>query len=236
MAARRIIIRGITFLMMLLSPTGSPWAATDSTEKVEDATKVLEEIMESPDKGIPASLLADAHGVAVIPGVVKVGFVVGGRRGGGIMVIRDDNGAWSRPCFIKITGGSVGWQIGAQSTDVILVFGTKRSVDGIVDGKFTLGADASVAAGPVGRHAEAGTDTKLEAEILSYSRNRGFFAGVSLEGAKLQVDHDANSDFYGKADVTAQQVLGDRDLETPEVARKFIKILAGLTNAKKEKE
>jgi lipid-binding SYLF domain-containing protein len=195
---------------------------SDESKRLDEATSVLEEIAKIPESGVPPSLLSDAYGVAVVPGVIKVGFVVGGRRGKGVVVVRGEDGAWSRPIFVSLTGGSVGWQIGAQSTDVVLVFKSKRSIEGVLDGKFTLGADASVAAGPVGRRAEASTDPKLKAEIYSYSRTRGLFAGVSFEGAKLGVDEDANADFYNTETLTPQGIIESKDLKTPDEAARFV--------------
>ncbi|MFQ5511831.1 MAG: lipid-binding SYLF domain-containing protein [Candidatus Krumholzibacteriia bacterium] len=200
-------------------------AGEDESKRVAAATAVLDELMGIPEKGVPGWLLKEAHGIAVIPGVIKAGFVVGGRRGHGVLVVRDGKSGWSRPVFVTLTGGSIGWQIGAQSTDVILVLKSKRSVDGILKGKFTLGGNASVAAGPVGRHAEAGTDVQLKAEIYSYSRSRGLFAGLSLEGAKLGIKKDANASFYGSDRLTAGDILENRKLETPAPARAFVETL-----------
>ncbi len=178
-------------------------AQTREAAIIESATAVLGEVMTIPARGIPESLLADAYGVAIVPDVIKIGFVGGVQRGRGVVLIRQENNAWSLPKFITLTGGSIGWQAGAQATDVILVFRTKKSVDGLLNGKFTLGADAAVAAGPVGRRAEASTDAKLKAEILSYSRSRGLFAGVSLGGSVLNVD-PANNAAYYRTSVTGE--------------------------------
>jgi lipid-binding SYLF domain-containing protein len=142
-------------------------AASKEVAKVNDAIDVLKEIMAIPEKGIPPALLNNVQGIAIIPGVIKAGFIVGGRYGSGIMVVRDKEGEWSNPSFVTITGGSIGWQIGAQSTDIILVFRSRRSIDNMMKDKFTLGGDASIAAGPVGRQVEAGTDVQLKAEIVS---------------------------------------------------------------------
>lgn len=150
------------------------------------ATALVREITAIPEKGMPSVLLRNAHGIAIIPGVIKVGLVVGGRYGKGVLLVRNPAGGWKPPREITLTGGSLGWQIGVQSTDVILVFKTAKSVDGFASGKVTLGADASVAAGPVGRHAEAATDVQLKSEVYAYSRNRGLFVGISLEGSGLQ--------------------------------------------------
>jgi lipid-binding SYLF domain-containing protein len=164
---------------------------------VDTATAVLDGIMAVPVTGIPQSLLAGAEGVAIVPNVIKLGFVVGVRQGRGVVLVRDETGAWGPPSFITLTGGSVGWQAGIQSTDVVLVFKSRKSVAGLMRGNFTLGADASVAAGPVGRNAAAATDLGLGAEIYSYSRSRGLFAGVALDGSAIQIDYLANRRYYG---------------------------------------
>ena len=179
-----------------------PAIAAAKTEKriVEDAKDVLEEFLNLRVKSIPASLLAEAHGVAIIPDVIKVGLVVGGQRGKGVVVVREKNGNWRAPTFITLTGGSIGWQAGAQSSDIVLVFKTQKSVDGLLQGKFTIGTDAAAAAGPVGRRVEAATDSQLRAEIYSYSRSRGLFAGVSIDGSSLQIDDEANAIYYGNGD------------------------------------
>jgi lipid-binding SYLF domain-containing protein len=166
------------------------------SERAEEAALVLDEVMATPESGIPEWLLEEAHCLAVIPHVVKVGFVFGGRHGRGLVSCRVDGG-WSRPSFLSITGGSFGLQIGAQATDFILVFANRRAAERLTENKFTLGGDASVAAGPVGRTASAGTDVKLQTEIYSYSRSRGLFAGLSLEGSSLATDDNANSTVYG---------------------------------------
>lgn len=172
-------------------------AGEQENERARNAVKVLDEVMRMPEQAIPNNLLDNAHAVAVIPGVVKAGLVVGGRHGKGLISVRSADGTWSHPSHISLTGGSIGFQAGVQSTDVVLVFRTPRGVDSIVHGKFTLGADAAVAAGPVGRTAQASTDGQLKAEIYSYSRSRGLFAGVALDGAVLSIDHDANEAVYG---------------------------------------
>ena len=169
---------------------------TKEEETVEAATRVLREIMAVPLKGIPASLLADADGVAVVPGMIKGGLILGVEHGKGVVIVRDKNGAWQSPNFITITGGGIGWQAGLQSTDVVLVFRSRSSVEGLMRGKFTVSADASVAAGPVGRQVSAGTDAQLKSEIYSYSRSRGLFAGIALDGAAIQIDSRANTAFY----------------------------------------
>lgn len=201
------LIRAVTAAVLALAVSVSTALADEASKKVRQAADVAKEIVELPEQGIPSVLLKNAYGIAVIPGVIKVGFVVGGRYGTGVLMVRSDGGGWSNPVFVSLTGGSVGWQIGAESTDVVLVFKSRRSIDGIMKGKFTLGADAAVAAGPVGRSAEAATDVKLKSEIYSYSRSRGLFAGLSLEGAALQINDDADEAFYGKKEVTPQEII-----------------------------
>ena len=183
--------------------------------KLIEASGVLEELHGQRDAHIPEKLLARAYGVAVIPNVVKVALGVGGRRGTGALVVRDASGKFSDPIMVSITGGNFGWQIGVQSTDIVLVFTTRKSVDGIADGKLTLGGDASVAAGPVGRAASAATDQNFSAEVYSYSRNRGLFAGVSIDGSVIAIDSKANTKLYGKKapanDIIAGQITTEAD-------------------------
>jgi lipid-binding SYLF domain-containing protein len=193
--------------LLLVGLLPSLAAANDPAATVRSANTVLKEFLDLRVKGIPASLLAEAHGVAIVPGVIKVGFVVGGQRGRGVVVIREKDGSWRAPVFLTLTGGSIGWQAGAQSTDVVLVFRTARSVEGMLTGKFTIGADASAAAGPVGRRVGAATDAQLKAEILSYSRTRGLFAGVSLAGSVLEIDERANAAFYGQGGVVPEDAV-----------------------------
>ncbi len=204
----------------------SPMAAASGEDKLaKDATDVIEALTRIPETGIPTRLLDDAYAIAVIPGVIKVGFLLAGRYGKGLLVVRTPEREWSNPSFITLTGGSFGLQVGAQSTDVILVFKNKRSIDNIVNGKITLGADAAIAAGPVGRRGEAATDGQLKAEIYSYSRSRGLFAGISLEGAALQIDESANEDYYGQPDISSAAIFGDLSLRRPASAKTFIQTL-----------
>ncbi len=181
--------------------------ANDPTTTIAESGQVLAELVAIPGRQIPASLLANAQGLAIIPRVIKIGFVAGARRGHGVVMIRDADGNWGLPRFVTLTGGSVGWQAGVQGTDVVLVFTTRRSVDGLLKGKFTIGVDAAAAAGPVGRNASAATDTSLQAEILSYSRSRGLFLGASIDGTAIEFDQAANMAFYGSADPEAPQVV-----------------------------
>jgi len=206
---------------------------TSELEKVNHAIDVIEEMVEIPEEGIPEALLSKAYGIAIIPKVIKAAWVVGGRFGKGVLLVRNERGQWGNPCFIRIAGGSVGWQIGVQSVDIILVFKRKKSIQSITEGKITLGADAGVAAGPVGRRAEMSTDIELEAEIYSYSKSRGLFAGVSLEGSAIQIDEDANAHSYARDYLSAHDILsGNKELEVPAVAQKLIEILTEYTSTK----
>ncbi|MGH8453220.1 MAG: lipid-binding SYLF domain-containing protein [Nevskiales bacterium] len=210
-------------LGMVLAPLAA--LASSEDELAEDAATIVEELAGIPESGIPVRLLEDAYAIAVIPDVIKVGFLLGGRHGKGLLVVRTPEREWSNPVFITLTGGSFGLQIGAQSTDVILVFKNPRSIDNIVNGKVTLGADAAIAAGPVGRRGEAATDSQLQAQIYSYSRSKGLFAGVSLEGAALQIDGDANADFYGQPGISSTTILRELNLRRPATAKNFIQTL-----------
>ena len=184
-------------------------AGTQEIARAENALRVLKEIMQAPDKRVPTNLIQDAQAIAVIPDVIKAGLIIGGRHGVGLISVKGANGTWSNPSYVSMSGGSIGFQIGVQSTDAILVFRTQRGVDSIVHGKFTLGADASVAAGPVGRDAHAATDAQLKAEIYSYSRSRGLFAGVALDGSVLAIDNDANQAVYGDGMTPRRIFAGD---------------------------
>ncbi|MEJ2723017.1 MAG: lipid-binding SYLF domain-containing protein [bacterium] len=199
-------------------------------ERVSDATTTLEEITRIPEKGIPKEMLENAAAIVVIPNLVKAAFVVGGEHGKGVMSVRGKDG-WSLPTFVQMTGGSVGWQAGVQATDLVLVFMSERNVKALMNGEFTLGADASVAAGPVGRNASAGTNPKITAEIYSYSRSRGAFAGISLDGSKLSIDNDANAQYYGKG-ATAESILWGTDTVPPKSAKGFQVALADLAKSK----
>ncbi len=189
------------------------------------ATQTIEELSVMPDQNIPDWLLARAHGIAVIPGVIKVGLGIGGRGGKGVLVVRNDRGGWTNPVFVRLAGGSFGWQAGVQQADVVLVFTSRDGVEGITDGKMTLGADASVAAGPVGRSTSAATDPGFQAEVYSYSRTRGLFAGLALDAAAITIDRKANAAYYGKRDVTAGEIFASSAPEPPPSARRFLAAL-----------
>ena len=198
------LLRALVLLLVVHASTAL--ASEAELKRAENSVRVLKEIMQAPDKSVPRDLLQSAEAILVVPDVIKAGFVIGGRHGQGLMAVKTRDGTWSNPSFVSLTGGSVGFQAGVSSTDVILVFRTKRGVDSIVHGKFTLGADASVAAGPVGRTAQAATDAQLKAEIYSYSRTRGLFAGVALDGSVLSIDNDSNQKIYGQG-ITPRRIF-----------------------------
>jgi lipid-binding SYLF domain-containing protein len=206
------VMNGMLFApMVALALTQAPAhePRPESVAILKEATEVLDDLGTLYLKRLPPALLADAKAVAVIPHTVKVGFVVGGRLGHGVVLVRGDDGKWGDPVFVRLTGVSAGFQAGVESADVVLVFRTKKNVDRLLSGKekLTLGADAAVAAGPVGREAAAGTDGQLEAEVYSYSRARGLFAGVSLEGAVIAYDRMANREFVGETEPEAGRAV-----------------------------
>lgn len=207
------------------APSAAPQGDPDQLRKIEDAIRVLQEMMKESDKSIPVSLIEECAGIAIVPDVIRAGLIIGGRHGKGVLLVRTESGAWSDPTFIDVKGGSIGWQAGVQSADIVLVFRTPRSLENVTKGDFTLGADVGVAAGPLGRQAEASTDSSLKAEILSYSRSRGLYAGLTLQGSSIQQDRKANRAFYGK-DISPEDVLAGKAASVPEVAAKLKAALA----------
>lgn len=219
----RIVVAGVLLACGALTVAQAAASVEDrdnSLKLADRAVQVLDKIQQSPDRGIPQDLLRDAKAVAVVPDLVKAGLIFGGRHGNGLISLRNEDGTWSPPLFIDVTGGSIGFQAGVSSTDVILVFRTQRGVDRIVNGKFTLGANAAVAAGPVGRDAHASTDAQLKAEIYSYSRARGLFAGVALDGTAITADYDDNEAIYGHG-ITPRRILEGGVKDVPTQIRTF---------------
>jgi lipid-binding SYLF domain-containing protein len=210
---RKLVTVAVVLLGLLPPALLSAQAA--EIGRIADATLAFQDIMAIPDKTVPEYLLRDAAGIAIIPGVVKVGFIVGGEYGKGLLLLQSEDGNWSNPIFITLSGGSIGWQLGAQSADFILVFKTKRSVDSVLTDKLTLGVDVAAAAGPLGRRARASTDMQLKAEIYSYSRSRGFFAGLSLDGALIQIDDAANAAFYDVNYISPRDIQARKDFKLP---------------------
>ncbi len=199
---------GKAFVVVALALTTLAAQSSDEVRRIADATVVLDEIMAAGDKAVPSAIMEKAEGIAVFPSLIKGGFVVGGQRGHGVLSVRDKKtGGWSAPAFLTITGGSIGAQFGAQAIDLVLVVNNQRGLEQLVKNQFKVGADAGVAAGPVGREASASTDLQMRAMILSYSRARGLFAGITLNGSTIRQDRDANERFYGTAYRTGQIVF-----------------------------
>jgi len=199
-------MRKVALALSLLSPVFLLRAGDTANERLSDATSVFNEIMATPDKGIPQDLLEKAHCIVLVPGLKQAGFVVGGKYGRGFASCRRSGGGWTAPAAMRVEGGSFGFQIGASSTDVVMLMMNERGLRRLLEDKFTLGAEASVAAGPVGRQTSAMTDAQLSAEILSWSRSKGLFAGIALSGATLRPDHDVNQEIYGRK-VEAKEIL-----------------------------
>ena len=197
----------------------------DEVKRLQRATEVFSEIMKTPDKGIPADLLDKCECVGIVPGLKKGGLGIGGKYGKGLVMCRKPDRSWTAPSFITIEGGSVGLQIGFTQIDVVMLMMNRKGVEKLIEDKFTVGADASAAAGPVGRQTSAQTNIRMDVEILTYSRAKGLFAGVSLDGATLRADKDDNRDFYGK-DVDARRILIDAAVEMPAEARPLASALS----------
>jgi len=219
---KRILI--IMTLGLLATAAAVASDREDDVNRTDKSAQVFKEIMNTPDQGIPQDLLNSAKCIAIIPGDIKFAFVFGGSYGRGVATCRTDHG-WSAPLFVAIDAGSVGYQIGGSSTDIIMLFMNSHALQSLLSDKFKLGADASVAAGPVGRSAAAGTDLKLNAEILSYSRAKGVFAGVSLDGAVMQADQSGDKAMYGN-DVQRRQILNGR-VAVPRSARPLLREIGG---------
>ena len=207
-------------LIACLATTGVILAEERPDKRLQDAAAVVNEMMGMPDKGIPQSVLDRAQCIVVIPGLKKAAFIVGGQFGRGFASCRKSAGGWGPPAAVRIEGGSFGLQLGGQSTDVILVVNNQRGMDHLLSDKFTIGGDAAAAAGPVGRDAKADTDVMLHAEMLSYARSRGAYAGLSLEGATMRPDNDENRKLYGR-EISNKDILTQGEVATPEVARAF---------------
>ncbi len=219
---KRILIA--TTLVLLVTLTAVASDREDDVNRTHKATQVFKDIMNAPDQGIPRDLLESAKCIAIIPGDVKFAFIFGGSYGRGLATCRTGRG-WSAPMFVAIDGGSVGYQIGGSSTDIVMLFMNDHALQSLLSDKFKLGADASVAAGPVGRNAAAGTDLKLNAEILSYSRAKGVFAGVSLDGAVMQADKSGDKSMYGH-DVNRHEIVNGQET-VPASARPLLHELRG---------
>src|SRR5687768_8275515 len=201
-----LLLIGLVFAGL---PATTAFAGSKEDERARNAVRVLTDFQAIPESAIPDKLLDEARAIVIVPDTIKAGLVLGGRRGHGVLSVKNPDGTWSNPSFITLTGGSIGFQVGVQSADIVLVFRSDRGLESIVNGKFTLGADAGVAAGPMGRNASTATDGELKAEIWSWSRARGLFAGVALDGAVLSIDDDANEAVYGR-DTTPRMIFEGR--------------------------
>ncbi len=219
------------FLTVLLQPGISAAISFQELDsRILDSDLVLKSALEMPDRGIPKDLLQRCRGLAIFPAVVKVGLVLSVSYGSGIILRRDEKtGQWSSPAFFNIRGGSVGVQAGAQATDLVLLVMNEEGVEGLLEDKYTLGADISVAAGPVGRQASAETSVRLDSGILSYSRSKGLFAGLALKGAALEPDNEANEIYHGKG-ITVQDVFYEGKGSLSDNARILIKTLEDVTH------
>ena len=224
MTTRRWVTAVAVMLLTGVSAVPSARQESDEARRVRDGSSIFNEIMAAEDRGIPQSILGKAEGIAVFPSLVRGGFIVGGMRGRGILSSRN-NGEWSPPAFLTLTGGSFGLQIGGQAVDLILVINNRRGLENLVANQFKLGADVAVAAGPVGRDAQAATDLQLRAEILSYSRSRGLFAGVTVNGSTIRQDRDANQRFYGMPLETRAIVFGAGPGSHPEPTPAWLQTL-----------
>lgn len=210
----RLLAAAVAAVLLVVPSTPHAQQESDEAKRLRDAATVFDEIMRAEDRAIPEAILGKAEGIAIFPSTLRAGFIVGGLRGRGILSVRGEGG-WSSPAFLTLTGGSFGLQIGGQAADVILVINDRRGLENLVRNQFTLGADAAAAAGPVGRDAKAATDLQLRAQILSYSRARGLFAGVTINGSTIRQDVDANERFYGRR-LETKQIVFERSAGTRE--------------------
>jgi lipid-binding SYLF domain-containing protein len=208
------------------------YAAEGAAERLNTSAEVLNEVMSAPDKGIPHDLLEKAQCIVIVPGLKKGAFIVGGKFGKGFMSCRHASGrGWSAPAAIRVEGGSFGFQIGGSETDAVMLVMNERGAQKLMSSKFTVGADASVAAGPVGRTSSADTDAKMHAEILTYSRARGVFAGVALDGATLRPDQDANAELYGHSVATNKEIV-EGSMAPPAAASRLMDELNSFSHTK----
>jgi len=225
-------ILAVLLASLTLAFGSQPAAAAESKtdQRLQDSRRVFESFSNLSEQSIPTWLLERAYGVVVIPQVIKVALGFGGRGGRGVMAVRNPDGSWSNPVFVNLGGANFGLQWGVQSTELVLVFTSPKTVDGIAGGKVTLGADASVAAGPVGRSAAAATDTSFKGQVLGYARNSGFFAGVALDGSVISVDDGSNAAAYGVPGILASQILEGKAGTPTQAARDFTAALQRATD------
>ena len=220
-------MKKLMLLVVVLSLTCLSWAGSarqDAVDRLDNAATVLHEIMQAPDNGIPEEVLEHAKCVAVVPHLMKGGFIVGAEHGKGVATCRTANG-WSAPAFITVSGGSFGFQIGIEGVDLVMIIQNEKGMQRLLSSDFKIGADASASAGPVGRHASAGTSWKLDTEILTYSRSKGAFAGIALDGASVRQDDDSTRAIYGKKISTRSALTGQ--VAAPRAAQAFLAAVKG---------
>ena len=217
-------------IVILLSMAFPTFAATKQENRVNDAMDVIVDLIKIPETSIPPILLSKAYAVAVIPNVTKIGLLIGGHSGKGVIVVRQQDNSWSNPAFISLYGISLGIQLGAQSIDTILVFKSPKGVTELANGKLTLGADASITIGPIGRRTAASTDINFLSEVYSYSKTRGLFAGLSFEGSNITMDRKSNSVYYGSSSMTPELIFSSSGNIAPPSANNFVQILTSQTH------
>jgi len=224
---------GVLSLVAVLGTMASAASKDDSVERLQNSAKVLKEVMSAPDKGVPQEVLDDAKCVMVVPHLLKAGFIFGAKHGRGVASCRTANG-WSAPAFVFVGGGSWGLQIGAEGIDLVMLVMNEKGLQHLLSSKFELSGEGSAAAGPVGRHASAGTDWKLDSELLTYSRSKGAFAGLTLDGAVIEQDNDSTTAIYGR-EIDFRKILTGT-VKAPAAARPFLAVLtsAGHQAAAKE--
>jgi lipid-binding SYLF domain-containing protein len=223
---------GVSLVSMPAAQSGSAQQRqelSDEAEVITESIQVLQELTATPDKGIPNHLFQRAEAIIVIPSLIKGGFVIGGKHGKGIVSVRDrSTREWSPPAIVKMTGGSIGWQIGVEKVDLAMLVMNRDGVTELLEDKFTIGGSASLTAGPVGRSADAATNAQMGSKILAYSRSQGLFAGASLEGAGLHADDDDNAELYGEA-VRLRDVLNRKTVTTPKIADTWREFISRIT-------
>jgi lipid-binding SYLF domain-containing protein len=223
---KKIIVFLCASFLLMTSNTDNVYATNKWENLLEESGKVLAEIQGMPDQSIPESLLENCHAIAIFPSTISAGLGIGGKYGQGVIVVRNERTKrWSNPAVFTIAGGSIGWQIGGQATDFVLVVTKRRSVDGLLQGKFKLGADAAVSAGPVGRNAEVAADVQLKGSILAYSRSRGLFLGVKLTGDVITQHWEGNRVLYGKS-LSAKEILIENKANMPKAAIDLLEVLS----------
>lgn len=223
-------LSGMVLLVSCAAPARN--GTTEESElgkRIRVSTEIVRTLSSIPESAIPDAVLNDAQGIVIIPSVLNAAFVVGGRYGNGVVLSRMEDGSWSYPSFVTVQGGSLGWQAGVQSIDLVLVFRDRKGVSELTSGMYTVGAGAGATAGPVGRNASAKTDAELQAEIYSYSRSRGLFAGISLQGAALRIDNASNAAYYNTPGITAQTILDEDVSSAPPAATELRKAMQSIS-------